>query len=85
MRSALINRVGLKFSALHPVMAWLVSHAADVVNKFRVGSDGKTAYERAKGKTFKREVVEFGERVFCRRGKVDNIPKMEEGGRKAFI
>ena len=58
-------------------MSWLVVHAGDVINKFRVGQDGKTSYERAKGKAFKREVVEFGERVFCRRGKVEKIPKIE--------
>ena len=42
-------------------MSWFVDHAADMAIKFRVDKDGKTAYERAEGKTFKREVVEFGD------------------------
>ena len=32
------------------VFAWMVEHAADMYNKKLVASDGKTAYERLKGK-----------------------------------
>ena len=77
MRLALQSQVGVNFSCLHPVTAWLVNHAADVINKFKVGYDGKTSYERVKGKPFKREVVEFGEKVFFRSGKLDKQRKME--------
>ena len=61
----------------HPVTTWLVNHCADVINKFKVGSDGKTSYERVKGKPYRRDMVEFGERVYFRSGKLDRQRKME--------
>ena len=47
-------------------MAWLVEHAADVLSKYQVGDDGRTAYERLKGKKCQQETVEFGEKVHYR-------------------
>ena len=44
-------------------MPWLVRHAGWIRNRFVVKSDGRTAYERWKGKKFNKELVEFGERV----------------------
>ena len=29
----------------HPAIAWLVEHAADTINRTRIGPDGKSAYE----------------------------------------
>ena len=77
MRLALQARTGITFSALHPITTWIVNHAADVINKFQMGKDGKTSYERVKGKSFKKELVEFGERVFYRSGKLDKQHKLE--------
>ena len=45
----------------HPALAWLVSHAAWTINRRQVGEDGKTNYERLKGKRFKRQEYEFGQ------------------------
>ena len=47
-------------------MAWLIEHAADVLSKFQVGEDGKTGYERLKGKKYDKELAEFGEKVHYR-------------------
>ena len=56
----------------------MVEHAADLITKLQVGSDGKTAYERIKGKKFGREMVEFGEKVhFKENAKNDKNNKME--------
>ena len=44
-------------------MAWLVEHAADLISRFQVGDDGRTAYERMKGKKCKQEMVEFCEKA----------------------
>ena len=43
----------------HPVMTWLVQHAADCISK--------SAHERLKGKPFRRHIVEFGEKVHYKR------------------
>ena len=45
-------------------MPWLIRHSAQVINRYRVGEDGKTNWERIKGKKFKREVPEFEECVW---------------------
>ena len=46
----------------HPVMTWLVECAADIVNKYMQGADGRTGYERLFGKQVHEEGLEFGER-----------------------
>ena len=50
MKEALGDRWKVKIPSKHPVMAWLVEYAAHLVNRFEVGKDGKTSYERCKGK-----------------------------------
>ena len=47
----------------HAVIPWMVEYAAYLLNRFEVGHDGKTAYERMKGKTAKCLGLEFGEGV----------------------
>ena len=76
LKLALENRLGVKITATHPIMAWLATHAGDLLNKFVVGSDGKTSYELIKGKKFNKALVEFGEKVMYRRGKL-NKHKLE--------
>ena len=47
----------------HPVLAWLVQHAAGCINRGLLGPDGETAYFRWKGRPFKRSLLPFGEMV----------------------
>jgi hypothetical protein len=70
VKLALENEVGIRFPAVRPIMSWIAKHAADMINKFRVGLDGKTSYEIIKGKKYIRSLVEFGEKIFFRRGKL---------------
>ena len=35
-------------------------HAADMINKYRAGPDGRTAYEKIKGRAYSGTVFEFG-------------------------
>ena len=74
MLLALESRLDAKIPVTHHVITWLVEHAADVLNKFAVGIDGRTAYERIKGKKYHGEMVEFGRRVMYK------IPCKPEGG-----
>ena len=60
LKLALEKRLGETISCTHPLMLWVVEHAADVLNKFLVSADGRTAYERMRGKAYKSEVFEFG-------------------------
>ena len=38
-------------------------HVARAINRYHLGMDGKIAYQRWKGKPFRRDVAEFGECV----------------------
>ena len=41
----------------HKVISWLIEHAVDLVNKVQVGQDGKTSFERVKGKRFNGDIL----------------------------
>ena len=60
------HRLTTRLEVTHPVFAWLVEHAVDLHNKFLVGSDGKTVYERLKGKKYRGEVLPFASPVMLR-------------------
>ena len=67
MRSALESRLGVILDAEHVVWTWLVEYAGYLVNRGEVGHDGKTAYERSKGKVGKLPGFEFMESVLWKR------------------
>ena len=52
----------------HSIASWLVEFIGDVLTKYLIGIDGKTAYERLFGKKKSREeLLEFGEVVLWRK------------------
>ena len=63
VRLGLEQRLGVQVPGAHPLTTWIVEHASDMLNKFMKGDDGKTPYQRLRGKTFQGTTVEFGERV----------------------
>jgi hypothetical protein len=65
------KRIGEQLDVNSNIFSWLVEYAADMINKRMVGTDGKTAYERLKGKKHHGEFVRFCSRVMYRvQGKV---------------
>ena len=50
LKLALESRIGGTIPSDHDIVPWIVEHAAVIINKGQVGADGKTAYERLKGK-----------------------------------
>ena len=87
-KSALEERMKCEVPWRHPVLAFLVEHAGKLMSRYQVGRDGRTAYELHAGKPYRRQLVEFGERVYfmpirpggARQAKSD--PKWQDG---AFI
>ena len=49
------------------IVLWMVRWAAIMCSRYLVGSDGRTAYERRKGRRCKLPVVPFGETVWYRK------------------
>ena len=67
MKDALEAHIGEKVEPNAPILAWLVSHAATLLTLYEQSADGKTAYERLKGKTWDRPMIEFAEKVHYRK------------------
>ena len=63
LKSSLDERMGLKIDVLHPVLTWLCKFVGYMMNRMEVASDGKTPYERVKGKRSEVMGLEFCEKV----------------------
>ena len=63
LKMSLEYRLKSRLPNKHAVMAWLVEHAAYMLNRCKLGTDGRTAYGRLHGKESTARLCEFGERV----------------------
>ena len=63
---ALEGKVERQLDPQEAVVTFIPEYAAYVLNRLEVGKDGKTAYERAKGKKATVVGIEFGEKVLWR-------------------
>ena len=61
LKLCLEARIGKRIPTEHPLMAWLVRFTSWLLSVRVRGQDGKTAYERLRGKPFARRLVAFGE------------------------
>ena len=61
--NAVETKIGEIIEESSPLIEWLVKLAADLINRFQVGEDGKTSFQRWKTKKFNEELPEFGEKV----------------------
>ena len=73
-KDMLESKAGQKIPTDAVILQWLVRWAAMLHSRYRVGADGKTAYERQRGRKCKQEVVPFGEKVYYR--------KLDQDGKK---
>ena len=60
------SRLGRTLPVECAVFAWLVRHAADLFNKRQVGKDRQTPYQRARGRIYAGELLQFCSPVFYR-------------------
>ena len=67
MKSALDQRIESEVKGDSKILPWLIEYSSVLLNRFLVGKDGKTAYERLKGKSSNMLGFEFGESVHFRR------------------
>ena len=59
--ACLVRRFGQDFTGEHPVLSWLVKYSEAMVNRYRRGPDGKTAYVAQGAQIRKGTAVFFGE------------------------
>ena len=50
LKSSLDERMGVEIDVFHPVLTWLCEFVGFIMNRMEVASDGKTPFERVKGK-----------------------------------
>lgn len=58
------RKIGAQIEIDDPVVSWMVENIADINNKQSVGVDGRTPYERIKGKRHHGDFCEFGSQIF---------------------
>ena len=64
-----------------PIIGWLIIHSAETINRFAIGQDGKTSYERWKGKKYQVRMAEFGERVLSLKPGSTGKKSLTRGGK----
>ena len=75
LKLALERNLECRVEVTHPCFPWLIEHAADVLNKFLVNpADGRTAWERLKGRRYSGLMFEFGTKILYR------VPQKPQGG-----
>ena len=63
----------------HKMLPFLVRHCAWLITHYQVKSDGKTPYERLRGRPYQGQVAEFAEVVHFRDpGKAADMPKLDD-------
>ena len=66
IKRQLETRTKLDLAAKHPIVEWALEHAAFQLTRLVVGTDGKTAYERATSRQWRGQMLEFGEQVMAK-------------------
>ena len=63
LKLCLEARLGKYLPVAHAITAWLLQHACTVINARCRGPDGRTAWQRVKGRSFRQLPLGFGECV----------------------
>ena len=63
LKAALESRLEWRIPCEHPVVRWMVEHAADVMNKHAINKSGMTPYEELHDQKAKERRADFGESV----------------------
>ena len=59
-------RIGVEITETVAILGWMTPQAADTINRFLDGDDGRTAYSRVRHRNFHGKVYEFGEQVLAK-------------------
>ena len=76
-KTRLQNNHRTHLTSQRPIMPWLVRHAAYLLTRYAVRSDGNTSYFRGRQREHKAPLCEFGETVQYMVPTVKGIPKLE--------
>jgi hypothetical protein len=85
LKMALEARLQTKVPATSNIVAFMADYAAYLVNRLEIGKDGKSAYERCRGKAASVLGVEFGEKLMYKKRVRDKAAKIEARWDKAIF
>ena len=64
LKEQLVDKTGIDIEAHSGVTLWMIRWAAMLCSRYLVGKDGRTPYERRRGRKCKMPVICFGEKVW---------------------
>ena len=64
LKSAFEERIEARLTSTHPLMKWLVEHAASLRNRYSTTQTGETPYKKRHEQKALDKAIEFAERVF---------------------
>ena len=77
LRTQLNNQYNTMIGTNHPIMPWILRHAAYLLNRYSVHKDGQTSYHRRWAKDHKSPLCEFGETINYMIPHLQTHPKLE--------
>ena len=77
LKLQLENNYGTHLTSKHPIMPWMVKHAAYLLNRYAVHAGGNASYYRRWNKEHMTPICEFGETVLHMLPTAKHRPKME--------
>ena len=69
------SKIGEEITSDCVLMSWLIRWVAMMHSRFKIGIDGKTGYERQKGRKCKQEVIPFAEKVMYKKLNISGVGK----------
>ena len=81
LKDDLEAKTGLDIEMKHAIIPWLVEWTGVTLNRYLIYKDGRTAYQNITGKSSKRPVAVFGEKILYMPLKTERL-KMDKGEAK---
>ena len=83
LRISAEHNTGVRIADDSRLLSWLPRFAAQVMNKMRIGKNGKTSELRRTGRRWRKPVAQFGEKVWIRKFGEDcvssSVSRMTQG------
>ena len=73
LRISVEQRTSVRIADDSPLLSWLLRFAAQVMNKMKIGKDGKTSEMRRTGRRWRKPLAQFGEKVWFRQIGEDGV------------
>ena len=73
LRISVEQNTSVRIADDSPLLSWLPRFAAQVMNKMRIGKDGKTSDMRRTGRRWRKPMAQFGEKVWFRKIGEDGV------------